>query len=581
MKRIFFSIASGICLIVCVPLLLCIPQVSASYTIPTYIELNFDDIDYNRAQYIKFTIESDGIGYDYKIVLYMRSNDGDEFTITYKISELAETGKLNDENSDTLTIYLHADEYEGKKVTFDSYDYDPNLSFTGYVALWREKGGEQDYSGGQAELEKILIYGYGFKLYYIAIDGDGDFSDPSWKIDVAEEGWDNVKEFKDDGHTYTTATSIDFKGGYIHITENPAANDPLANYSWAYPSSIYGYSPFSYGYGQPGYGFTYPGYGFGYNMLGYGYSQLGYGYPGGYPGAGFVQPGYGYGYGFGYPEYGYPGGYPGTGFSQWYNLGGYTMATPWQSSSPYSLLNTYSFYTPQQFLYNQPYTSGLFFQSPYNIANYSLFSPFYNPLSPTTGITTLQEGYYAKPAIYLYPEKDSYITVKLDIDGKITTTIPAYNDGWRVFATKEGIITNEEDRQKYDYLFWEADPNIVVLPDTGWVVAQVDLEKWFDEYLDKLGLNKKEKTQFMEYWMERLSESAYYELKLLSSEFLAEHTKLIITPQPDILIRVIFHFRPLDKPMDKSKSLTAPVIETPQREGFVVVEWGGILSQPI
>jgi len=271
----------------------------------------------------------------------------------------------------------------------------------------------------------------------------------------------------------------------------------------------------------------------------------------------------------------------------WYSPGGYTMINSWQSLSPYSLFNAYSFYTPQQFLYSQPYTynqpypSGLFFQSPYSIANYSLYSPFYNPLSPTTSTTTLcPPGYYGKPAIYLYPEEDTYITVKLDIDGEITTTIPPYNDDWRVFATKEGGIINEEDGEKYDYLFWEADPNVLVLPDTGWVVAQVDLEKWFDEYLDKLGLNKKEKTQFMEYWQGRLHGGGYYEIKLLSRAFLDEHARLIITPQPDTLIRVIFHFRPLDEPMDESKSLAAPVIEPPKREGFVVVEWGGILSRP-
>ncbi len=270
----------------------------------------------------------------------------------------------------------------------------------------------------------------------------------------------------------------------------------------------------------------------------------------------------------------------------WYSPGSYTMINPWQSLLPYSGFNAYSYYNPQQLLYNQPYTynqsytSGLFFQSPYSIANYSLYSPFYNPLSPTTSITTLSPGYYGKPAIYLYPEEDTYITVKLDIDGEITTTIPSYNDGWRVFATKEGIITNEDDGERYDYLFWEADPNVVVLPDTGWVVAQGDLEKWFDEYLAKFGLNKKEKTQFMEYWLAQLRGEGYYEIKLLSRAFLDEHAGLIITPQPDTLIRIIFHFRLLDEPMDESELLAAPVIATPKREGFVVVEWGGILSRP-
>ena len=37
----------------------------------------------------------------------------------------------------------------------------------------------------------------------------------------------------------------------------------------------------------------------------------------------------------------------------------------------------------------------------------------------------------------------------------------------------------------------------------------------------------------MEYWLDRLQWRGYYELKLLSSSFLAEHAKLTITPSPD------------------------------------------------
>ena len=84
--------------------------------------------------------------------------------------------------------------------------------------------------------------------------------------------------------------------------------------------------------------------------------------------------------------------------------------------------------------------------------------------------------------------------------------------------------------------------------------------------------------QFTEYWLERLTAHPYYEIRLLSSEFLAEHATLIITPQPDTLIRVIFYFRPLDEPTDEANALEPPIIDTPKREGFVVLEWGGILA---
>ena len=50
--------------------------------------------------------------------------------------------------------------------------------------------------------------------------------------------------------------------------------------------------------------------------------------------------------------------------------------------------------------------------------------------------------------------------------------------------------------------------------------------------------------------------------------------KLVITPEPDTKIRLNFYFKPLDKPI----KIQEKKIETPERRGFVVVEWGGILN---
>jgi hypothetical protein len=175
-----------------------------------------------------------------------------------------------------------------------------------------------------------------------------------------------------------------------------------------------------------------------------------------------------------------------------------------------------------------------------------------------------------KPAIYLYPENDSFISVELNINGQMTQDVPAYKEGWNVFVTKEGIIDG-----KYDYLFYEARLNKLELSESGWVVKYGDLEPWFDEYLSKLGLNEKEKSQFKDYWLKELPKSNYYEIKLLEDRFLKENMNLIVSPQPDTVIRLNFYFRPLKEKL----VLQEPVIVTPEREGFTVVEWGGILGK--
>ena len=59
-----------------------------------------------------------------------------------------------------------------------------------------------------------------------------------------------------------------------------------------------------------------------------------------------------------------------------------------------------------------------------------------------------------KPVIYLYPEEETQVTVNLDFDGKLTSTYPAYGDGWTVTARPDGTLTDENGREYY-CLFWE------------------------------------------------------------------------------------------------------------------------------
>lgn len=174
-----------------------------------------------------------------------------------------------------------------------------------------------------------------------------------------------------------------------------------------------------------------------------------------------------------------------------------------------------------------------------------------------------------KPAIYLYPTKKTDISVSLRVNGTLTTTIPPYNGGWKVSAEPNGAI-----KGGYDYLFYEADLKKVTLPKEGWIVEYKELNLWFDINLAKLGLNAKEKQQFKEYWINELPSSPYYKIQLLDMKFLSDNMGLDIHPKPDTLIRLDFYFTPL-KELEK---IDEPAITTPERKGFTVIEWGGILD---
>ena len=143
-------------------------------------------------------------------------------------------------------------------------------------------------------------------------------------------------------------------------------------------------------------------------------------------------------------------------------------------------------------------------------------------------------------------------------------------DGWNVTAYPDGQIAGG-----YNYLFYGAKLNTMTLPKKGWIVNSQNLEKWFDVYLVKLGLNEKEIKDFKEYWLKQLTHSKYYDIRLLDATFLKKHMKLNIDPSPDTQIRRIFYFTPIEKEI----SLVEPTIETPERKGFTIVEWGGILYE--
>lgn len=175
-----------------------------------------------------------------------------------------------------------------------------------------------------------------------------------------------------------------------------------------------------------------------------------------------------------------------------------------------------------------------------------------------------------KPAIYLYPQKETKVRVKVDVNGEITESIPQYGDGWEVTASPKGKIDG-----KYDYLFYEARLNsLPQLPEEGWVVAYGELGQWFDKNLAALGLNDKETRDLKEYWIKNLKPAKYYVIKLLDRNFIDENLKLQVSPTPQTVIRLMLYF----KPVDHFDILKAPKPKKTVRVGFTVVEWGGIVE---
>lgn len=182
-----------------------------------------------------------------------------------------------------------------------------------------------------------------------------------------------------------------------------------------------------------------------------------------------------------------------------------------------------------------------------------------------------------KPVIYLYPEKTSTVTVKVDIN-EFTKTEPDYGDnGWKVVAEPNGELTNLADGQKYEYLFWEGISDKELSMNGGFVVAKAELENFLKDSLNKLGLNEKETADFMEFWYPKMMDSAepYVLVSFVGTTEFNKIAPLEISPKPDTLIRVFMYYQPL---MSKIK-IPEQKLSTLERNGFTVVEWGGTSNE--
>ena len=181
-----------------------------------------------------------------------------------------------------------------------------------------------------------------------------------------------------------------------------------------------------------------------------------------------------------------------------------------------------------------------------------------------------------KPIVYLYPEQIEDIDIHLENPGRLICSYPRYQDGWFVTARPDGSLTDADGRNLYA-LYYEAQTTV---PDSvygnGFVVAGNDSASFLEEKLSDLGLNERESEEFIVYWLPKLEANKYNFIHFLTMAEIDNQMGLDITPEPDTMIRVWMAFEGLDAPADVSEQQFP---STPERNGFTVVEWGGIELQ--
>ena len=180
----------------------------------------------------------------------------------------------------------------------------------------------------------------------------------------------------------------------------------------------------------------------------------------------------------------------------------------------------------------------------------------------------------AKPIIYLYPEEETELTVYLGRPDIISCSYPKYNseNGWNIIAKPDGTLIDKNNNRELYSLYWEGEDFIDISIEDVFVIKGEKSIEFLEEKLAVLGLNEKESEEFIVYWLPKLEKNKYNYIRFATIDEINEMMPLDFSVQPDTTIRVLMEFKPLNEYIEvQEQELT-----TPNRTGFVVVEWGGM-----
>jgi hypothetical protein len=205
-----------------------------------------------------------------------------------------------------------------------------------------------------------------------------------------------------------------------------------------------------------------------------------------------------------------------------------------------------------------------------------------------------------KPVIYLYPEKDTKVTLKFVEPINVTTSIPTYANQWNVLANPDGQLTdlqpnltdcNKIDYKKpgseyaktacetnsYPYIYWAGQASgAYPEQNRGWIVESINIENFLGEKLSEMGLNQKEKKDMIDYWVPVLlsKETSYFKISFVQTQQMNAFIPMQVTPAPNSVLRIFLDWKPLSqKPVQE---MTPQKLFHFNREGFSLVEWGGL-----
>lgn len=195
-----------------------------------------------------------------------------------------------------------------------------------------------------------------------------------------------------------------------------------------------------------------------------------------------------------------------------------------------------------------------------------------------------------KPLVYIYDrmQRDNSLEVQFPNGGNFTKILPAFSIGqsWDFVSDRMGVITVKDIPASFGYLYYSAKVGNYQYNKDGWQIYGRDVEKFFDEKLDTIGFNPKEKKDFIEYWIHEFDPNTLYFVSFKFDEAIDPYVTLNFSKKPDRQIRVLLESYPLS---DENPEYLWPkigtkfdsiLLKTFIRSGnFDVLEWGGTVQK--
>lgn len=172
-----------------------------------------------------------------------------------------------------------------------------------------------------------------------------------------------------------------------------------------------------------------------------------------------------------------------------------------------------------------------------------------------------------KPNIYIYPLLESRLCVQLSfpMGGKILESLPEYADGWCV-----NIDTNGKINDQYNYLYYECKQPNIYQYEKGWCISKENLKTFFENNMVLYNFSPSEIKDFVDYWMPLLTGDNYYCIYPQTNEIIDKIIQLDFSVRPDKIYRLFYGI----VGTNEFKKLNEPNIQSFDRSGFFVVEWG-------